>query len=151
MLYTIMYVTGNDLSCVYMSRAMKKGVSDVTTKFSTGWTFNILQQCTNWQLLVKTNTFHHWHKWIFQEWHSLTRINFDVPKWPQEMKWTCILLYYLIKLPFKLIDHFFLDKNNAKNKRTMMALYRSHDYQSAESIGFSVQEKKFNIDFQDGG
>ena len=32
-----------------------------------------------------------------------------------------------------------------------MALYRSHDYQSAESIGFSVQEKKFNIDFQDGG
>ena len=31
-----------------------------------------------------------------------------------------------------------------------MALYRSPDYQF-ESIGLSVQEKKFNIDFQDGG
>ena len=33
-----------------------------------------------------------------------------------------------------------------------MALYRSPDYQTSfESIGFSVQEKKLNIDFQDGG
>ena len=32
-----------------------------------------------------------------------------------------------------------------------MALYGSPDYQmSFESIGFSVQEKKFDIDFQDG-
>ena len=32
-----------------------------------------------------------------------------------------------------------------------MALYRSPDYQTTfESIGLSVQEKKFNIDFQDG-
>ena len=33
-----------------------------------------------------------------------------------------------------------------------MALYRSLDYQTSfESIGLSVQAKKFNIDFQDGG
>ena len=33
-----------------------------------------------------------------------------------------------------------------------MALHRSPDYQTSfESIGLSVQEKKFNIDFQDGG
>ena len=33
-----------------------------------------------------------------------------------------------------------------------MALYRSPDYQTSfVSIGLSVQEKKFNIDFQDGG
>ena len=33
-----------------------------------------------------------------------------------------------------------------------MALYRSPDYQTSfKSIGLSVQEKKFNIDFQDGG
>ena len=33
-----------------------------------------------------------------------------------------------------------------------MALKRSADYQiSFESIGLSVQEKPFNIDFQDGG
>ena len=32
-----------------------------------------------------------------------------------------------------------------------MALYRSPNYQTGfESIGLSVQEKKFNIDFQDG-
>ena len=31
-----------------------------------------------------------------------------------------------------------------------MALYRSPDYQTSfESVGLSVQEKKFNIDFQD--
>ena len=33
-----------------------------------------------------------------------------------------------------------------------MALYRSPDYQiSFDSVDLSVQEKKFNIDFQDGG
>ena len=33
-----------------------------------------------------------------------------------------------------------------------MALYRSPDYQTnSESTGLSVQEKKFNIDFQDRG
>ena len=33
-----------------------------------------------------------------------------------------------------------------------MALYRSRDYlTSFESIDLSVQEKNFNIDFQDGG
>ena len=33
-----------------------------------------------------------------------------------------------------------------------MALYRSRDYlTSFESIDLSVQEKKFNIDLQDGG
>ena len=33
-----------------------------------------------------------------------------------------------------------------------MALYRSPDYQTSfGSVGLSVQEKKFNIDFQDGG
>ena len=33
-----------------------------------------------------------------------------------------------------------------------MALYRSPDYQTSfESTGLSVQLKKFNIDFQDGG
>ena len=33
-----------------------------------------------------------------------------------------------------------------------MVLYRSPDYQtSSKSVGLSVQEKKFNIDFQDGG
>ena len=33
-----------------------------------------------------------------------------------------------------------------------MTLYRSPDYQiSFETIGLSIQEKKFNIDFQDGG
>ena len=32
-----------------------------------------------------------------------------------------------------------------------MALYHSPDYQTSfESISLSVQEKKFNIDFQDG-
>ena len=30
-----------------------------------------------------------------------------------------------------------------------MALYRSPDYQTNKSIGFLVQEKKFNIDFED--
>ena len=38
------------------------------------------------------------------------------------------------------------------NKRAKTALYHSSDYQtSSESIGLSAQEKKFNIDFQDGG
>ena len=33
-----------------------------------------------------------------------------------------------------------------------MALYRSPDYQTSfESVGISVQMKKFNIGFQDGG
>ena len=33
-----------------------------------------------------------------------------------------------------------------------MALYRSPNYQTSfESIGLSVQEKKFNIEFHDGG
>ena len=33
-----------------------------------------------------------------------------------------------------------------------MTHYRSPDYQTSfELIGHSVQEKKFNIDFQDGG
>ena len=33
-----------------------------------------------------------------------------------------------------------------------MALYHSPEYQTTfESIGFSVPEKKFNIDVQDGG
>ena len=33
-----------------------------------------------------------------------------------------------------------------------MALYRSPDYQTSfESVGLLVQEKKFSIDFQDGG
>ena len=32
-----------------------------------------------------------------------------------------------------------------------MALYRSPDYQTLESTGLSVHEKKLNIDFQDGG
>ena len=33
-----------------------------------------------------------------------------------------------------------------------MALHRSPDYQiSLESVGLSVQERKFNIEFQDGG
>ena len=33
-----------------------------------------------------------------------------------------------------------------------MALYLSPDYQTSfESVGISVREKKFNIDFQDGG
>ena len=37
------------------------------------------------------------------------------------------------------------------NKRAKIALYRSPDYQTSfKSIGLSVQEKKFNIDFQDG-
>ena len=37
------------------------------------------------------------------------------------------------------------------NKRAKMALYCSPDYQTSfESVGLSVQEKKFNIDFQDG-
>ena len=41
---------------------------------------------------------------------------------------------------------------NVLYKRAKMALYQSPDYQtSSESIGLSVQEKKFNIDFQDGG
>ena len=45
----------------------------------------------------------------------------------------------------------FLNRNE-KNKRAKMALYRSPDYQTSfKSIGLSVQEKKFNIDFQDGG
>ena len=43
-------------------------------------------------------------------------------------------------------------KNQIKDKRAKMALYRSPDYQTSfESISLSVQEKKFNIDFQDGG
>ena len=38
------------------------------------------------------------------------------------------------------------------NKRAKTALYCSPEYQkSFESVGLSVQEKKFNIDFQDGG
>ena len=33
-----------------------------------------------------------------------------------------------------------------------MTLYRSPDYQTSfESVGLSVQEKKFNIEFQDSG
>ena len=38
------------------------------------------------------------------------------------------------------------------NKRAKTALYRSLDYQTSfESNSLKVQEKKFNIDFQDGG
>ena len=38
------------------------------------------------------------------------------------------------------------------NKRAKMALYRSPDYQTSfQTIGLSVKEKKFNIDFQDRG
>ena len=38
------------------------------------------------------------------------------------------------------------------NKRAKKALYGSPDYQTSfQSKGLSVQEKKFNIDFQDGG
>ena len=37
-------------------------------------------------------------------------------------------------------------------KTAKMALYRSPDYQTSfNSIGLLVQEKKFNIDFQDDG
>ena len=37
-------------------------------------------------------------------------------------------------------------------KRAKMALYRWPDYQTSyESVGLSVQEKKFNTDFQGGG
>ena len=32
-----------------------------------------------------------------------------------------------------------------------MALYHSPDYQKSLSIGLLVKEKKFNIDFQNGG
>ena len=32
-----------------------------------------------------------------------------------------------------------------------MALYRSPDYQTSGSIGLSIQEKTFDIDFQEGG
>ena len=36
-------------------------------------------------------------------------------------------------------------------KRAKMALYRSRDYKTSfESVGLSVQEKKFNTDFQHG-
>ena len=36
--------------------------------------------------------------------------------------------------------------------RVKMALYHSPEYQTSfESIGLSVQEKKFKIDYQDGG
>ena len=39
-----------------------------------------------------------------------------------------------------------------KNKWAKMALYHSPEYQtSLESVGHSVQEKKFKIEFQDGG
>ena len=31
-----------------------------------------------------------------------------------------------------------------------MALYHSPDYQTSLSVGFLAEEKKFNIDFQDG-
>ena len=42
-------------------------------------------------------------------------------------------------------------QNIAQEKtRAKVALYRSTDYQTFESIGLSVHEKKFNIDFQDG-
>ena len=38
------------------------------------------------------------------------------------------------------------------NKRAKITLYRSPDYQTSfESTGLSVQKRKFNIDFQDGG
>ena len=44
------------------------------------------------------------------------------------------------------------NKQGLDKKMTKLALYRSPDYQTNfESIGLSVQEKKFNIDFQDGG
>ena len=37
------------------------------------------------------------------------------------------------------------------DKRTKMAMYRSPGYQtSLKAIGLSVQEKKINIEFQDG-
>ena len=39
-----------------------------------------------------------------------------------------------------------------ENKRAKITLYRSRDYQTSfESVGLSVQKKKINIDFQDGG
>ena len=42
--------------------------------------------------------------------------------------------------------------STATDMRTKMTLYRSPDYQTSfEPVGLSVQEKKFNIDFQDGG
>ena len=38
------------------------------------------------------------------------------------------------------------------NKSAKMALYRSPDYQTSfVSVDLSVQEKNFNVDFQDGG
>ena len=41
---------------------------------------------------------------------------------------------------------------NIPTNKTKKALYRSSDYQTSfESVGIWVQEKKFNIDFQDGG
>ena len=36
-------------------------------------------------------------------------------------------------------------------KRAKMVLYRSPDYQTFQVIGLSVQEEKFNVDFQDRG
>ena len=44
------------------------------------------------------------------------------------------------------------DSRLYQNKRAKIALGRSHNYQtSVLSIDFTVQERKFNTDFQDGG
>ena len=42
-------------------------------------------------------------------------------------------------------------QSKTKTRGPKMALYRSPDYQTSfESVGLSVQEKRFNTDFQDG-
>ena len=47
---------------------------------------------------------------------------------------------------------FFISLSYEWNKRTKMALFCSHDYQTIfKSIVLSVQEERFNTDFQDGG
>ena len=48
--------------------------------------------------------------------------------------------------------YYVLQRKIIQYNRAKMALYCSTDYQTSfESTDLSVQEKKFNIDFQDGG
>ena len=76
-------------------------------------------------------------------WVPTTYVFVEIKKNIKKMSYFC-----LRKMPY--LELWYLPLN--LNKRAMMALYLSPDYQTSfKSVGLSVQEKKSNIEFQDGG
>ena len=59
--------------------------------------------------------------------------------------------FWMKKVPYLLLCILLQYQSICLTRGAKLALYRSPDYQTShESIGLFVQEKKFNIDFQDG-